>query len=824
MHRRALVVLALCCSAVAFAQDAATQQLLADADEYYDRADYGKAASSYDRAIRSQPKDVPPAAYAKRASIFLFKKEYEQGLRWITTVAEPTWPGDDAVLEQKAIVLSRLPDRRRDAVELAERVVKQRPQSYTLHVLLGDYYFQAGAASAEQTASHYQAFFQNRPADLAGGDGLVRVKLGFSYLHLARFQDAEKQFDEAIRAGNQDAALTANARKGLCAAYAGAGTWDRALTICERVIGDAQALRGDSSPNFNLGVAYLARERLGEALEQANLYIQQRPRDAKGYLLRGQVFIRQGKLAEAERELNRAEELAPTDPRVARELGRVYLRQKRAQKAIDKLARAAASNPNDVDTVIALAEAYIADGQGVNAATQAERGLKLSGQERNFRLAALAGEGYYVAGQLGQARSTFEKILADKQGASDQRVRQLLVDCINKQAAQRMSKDDLAGAEQLLAQALRVDPESSRTNFNLGLIALEKGDGDTARKFLAVRLKKTPQDLMTNRLMARAYAVIGDDARAREHYARAEAEAKARRSQVLLAEIYTEWGPLLIEEGKLDEALDKLELAAAQAVRQPFEKTTKRNLQLAHFRRGYDRLRLRRDSVGDLEAAVRDPSVLTPDELAVFNFALGLAYLDSGAVGRAQTMFQQLVTRAKQSGGNLAFLKPPYNAIGAELFLAYGYYREPSLASRQRAVPLFDKLASRLGGDRGAKMRDLLRSSWELVAFDQYARGSAREADAALDKAEAVARTGGDAKLSHNKAVLDMDRNPDGSRATLRRLADRVPEALVNLGILAERDGDAKAAYDFWVQARSRGARTARLDEWIEAKKRLFGF
>ena len=69
-----------------------------------------------------------------------------------------------------------------------------------------------------------------------------------------------------------------------------------------------------------------------------------------------------------------------------------------------------------------------------------------------------------------------------------------------------------------------------------------------------------------------------------------------------------------------------------------------------------------------------------------------------------------------------------------------------------------------------------------------------------------------------------MDRNPDGSRATLRRLADRVPEALVNLGILAERDGDAKAAYDYWCAARSKGARTSRLDEWIEAKKRLFGF
>jgi hypothetical protein len=56
------------------------------------------------------------------------------------------------------------------------------------------------------------------------------------------------------------------------------------------------------------------------------------------------------------------------------------------------------------------------------------------------------------------------------------------------------------------------------------------------------------------------------------------------------------------------------------------------------------------------------------------------------------------------------------------------------------------------------------------------------------------------------------------------RLSEKVPEALVNLGILADRDGDARAAYDQWVAAKARGARTPRLDEWIDAKKRLFGY
>jgi tetratricopeptide (TPR) repeat protein len=124
------------------AQDAATRQLLEEADKYYDQGEYERAASNYDRAIRAQPKDVPPAAYAKRASIFLFSKSYAQGLGWIDGVAEHTWPGDDAILEQKAVILSRIEGRKKDALELAEKVVKRRPSSYTLYILLGDAYYQ----------------------------------------------------------------------------------------------------------------------------------------------------------------------------------------------------------------------------------------------------------------------------------------------------------------------------------------------------------------------------------------------------------------------------------------------------------------------------------------------------------------------------------------------------------------------------------------------------------------------------------------------------------------------------------------------------------
>jgi tetratricopeptide (TPR) repeat protein len=807
------------------AQDVATQQLLDQADRYYDAGDYDRAADAYDRAIGGQPKTVPASAFAKRASIYLFRKQYDQGLAWIARVAEPVWPDDDAILEQKAVMLSRMPDRQRDSVALAERVVKRRPAQVTLQILLGDHYFAQGSGAADKTVGHYEAYLKNRPPDLSGKDGLVHVKLGFSYLYLARYPDAERQFDDAVRSFAQDSNIGANARKGLCAAYAGEKNWDKALTLCERVIKDRKAMRGDPSPHYNAGLAYLNRDRLEEALKSADIYLQAKPKEAKGYLLRGEVYFRQNRFAEAEAQYNTAEQLAPGDGDVARELGRVYLKQRRPAKAIEKLSRAIAANPRDIDTCATLAEAFLAEGQGAQAATQAQKGLKIPGQEKNTRLMGLEAEGYYLAGQLAPARQTLELALATARTAGqgvDARQRTLLVDTINRQAAARFQADDTAGADKLLLEAREVDPESVRTNFNLGLVAVEKGRWEEALKYLQVRLGRSPGDLLTNRVAAKAYLNLGNGDKAGEHYARAAAEASRLHNLAVLAEIYTEWAPLLVKAGKLEEAVAALEQAAAGAQGQPFEKATRRNLQLLYFRRGYERLRAHRaaEAAADLENATREPALLQGTEEDAFSFALGLAYLDSGQAARAVPIFQGMARRA----GAAAFLKPPFDSVGLDLFTAYAYYRDASAASRARAQPLLDRLAARTGGALSARVREMLRSSWEMDALDAWLRGDVRGADLALKRAAALAPPDKRPIIDHNQAALDLERAPGAAKTAFQRLSEKIPEALINLGIIAEREGDPRGAYDYWVQARAHGARGGRLDEWIDAKKRLFGF
>ncbi len=82
----------------------------------------------------------------------------------------------------------------------------------------------------------------------------------------------------------------------------------------------------------------------------------------------------------------------------------------------------------------------------------------------------------------------------------------------------------------------------------------------------------------------------------------------------------------------------------------------------------------------------------------------------------------------------------------------------------------------------------------------------------------ANAKVGGD-EVAHNLAVLDLaEGHVDAAIAQLERLANKLPEALVNLGIAYERKGDQAKALDAWRRARKAGVRFAPLADWIECQ------
>jgi tetratricopeptide (TPR) repeat protein len=721
-------------------------------------------------------------------------------------------------------------------VTVAEAAVAKDSKLFVAQKIVGDAYAKAGAGSADRVILAYEAYLANRPEEAAKGDGFLRISLGYAYMYKAIqadkkgevFKKAEEQFDRALAVGGRDKNIQANAQKGKCGVLVARGTieanprlYDQAITVCDSVLKTRVALRNDASPYYNIGIAYLERNQLDRAQSAANSYIQQKPREFRGYLLRGKIFFKQNKFNEAEGQFNRANELSPNNTEVALARGKNFRKQNQPAKAITLLEKVAQAKSNDAEVLAELSRAYLEDNQAGKAATTADRALAIPGQADNVSLLLLAGDAYYTSNDLGVARGKYAK--AHELNKTDNRAKSGLVDTIVRQAYAKFSRDDVPGARKLLMEGFAIDADSTIVNFNLGVIALDEGNNTDAVKYLTVRYKKTPNDLITNRLLGKAYLSLGQKDKAVEHYEKAEAEAKnpQTRNNILLAEIYTEWAPLIIAAGKADEAVEKLELADQFSANQPFQKATQQNLQRAYFRRGYERWRQRRaaEAVADFEGALRYPANLTKNEEEVFTFALGLAYLSAGQEGKATPIFARF---SKQ--GQLGFLKSPWDKIGADFFMAYAFYREGTAASRRNAANTFEKLVPKASGAISVKLKELLRSSWEYVAYDAWTRGSLNEAQAALAKADNFAAPGAKRTIDHNQAVLSMGKNRAAAESTFERLGDSPPEALVNLGVMKDQSGDAKRAYDLWVQARAKGARFGKLDEWIDAKKRIFNF
>ncbi|MBI4509488.1 MAG: tetratricopeptide repeat protein [Deltaproteobacteria bacterium] len=816
-----LALLGLASPWPAWAQNAAMMQLLQEADASYDRADFATAAAKYDRAI-TDTQAANPGIYAKRASIFLFEKRYSEGLDWITNTAEKAYPDDPLILSQKAIILSKIEGKKAEAVELALKVVVQRPDAFTLHLLIGDFYYKAGMDAADETISAYEAYLKHRPKEAGDSDNRILVKLGLRYLDKKKFAQAEKRFSAALRPP-VDRMIAIHATKGLCATFAGLESWREARDACEKVSRDKALVQEDTWVYLHLGKANLKLKRHDDALAAASAYVRLRPRSPDGYILRSLVHFERQAWQLAEEELARADQVSPNNPEVAHWQGRMYLGRKppNPKKAIERLTLARAGKPDDADVVADLSAAFLADRRPAEAARVAEEGLAMEGQSTNVRLLIVHGHASYDMGNLTPALQSYVSVLEEERKNRVAREGAVLV--LNRIAGEKLKAGDLEGAAKHLGEALSYQASSPETNLNTAIVALEAGNGTRALAHLEkVPVKKGENEALLERLRGKAHVLAGHPAAAQESYARALTEAQRLRNKRLVGEVRAEWGPLVLAEGRTDEAIEMLKQSIQDLVASPLARAASRNLQLAFFRQGLGRLKARQpaQAATSFENALREPEHLKGEERSIVSFALGLALLQNGQAARALSIFQAMEPLA---GSTQPWLKPPFDKIGIDFFIARALYGSGTVTAYQKAIERFKLILGKGGMAPQEKIKELIQSSWELLAYEQYAKNMEAEAAKALKEASKQAR--GDRKhaIDHNLAVLAMAKRGGTTRKALEKLADRIPEALVNLGILLDREGDVERAYELWKRAQEKGVRSTDLAQWIDAKRRILG-
>lgn len=813
---------------------------LQDCDRYYDEGNWKKAGAACDNAIKKYPTQVPPEAYGKRAAIFYVQKDFEGALDFIRGKAKKQYADAPEILKYEALSLWEL-DQKGDAVTVAEKVADAAPTTYEVQLILGEYY---APRDSEKTAKAFAAYLQSRPGELEKGDVKPRILLGFSYLDVARtalgaydgksaktnYGLAVSQFEILLRKHGKVGRAVTNANNGLCAGYTGLGKFDQAITICEQIVRDPNKIDQKGSVWFNLGKSYYEKKQLARARTAATEYTKVNPKEAKGYILIGDAYFEERNYQLALEQYLRAEQLLRADQAtlkvgLAIKQGKTYRRLPTPdlEQAIAKLEGGLQANPGDFTLAVELGQAYLENKEDGKALATTDRLTKdtksFDKQSERVRVTVLtvAAKALYNQRKAKDARAKFEAAYAIR--PKDVNVKRGLVDTINVQAYEEFSKQEYKKAQKLLEEAARVDGAAPITNLNFAVLAIAQGDCDDGKPYLAKLDGAKGYELQYQRLTARTYLCGSkpDRKKAAEHFALADKEVKKIQNNLIQAEIYTEWAPLIMDSN-LDDAVAKLEDAVQFSAQEPrIRDAAKRNLAVALFKRGWRNYNNRKtsDALSDFERANREPALLKGAEPLAFEFSYALALLDKDAAEAAK-LFKALAGKGNQS----SYLKAPYSKVGATFFAAYANYRGGTIAQKQSAAKDFGKLASGASGPFGQKISDLLASSHEFVAYDQWKSGksASKSLDAAAKSAENKEMKN---RIAHNKAVLSMKQK---DLDTFKDLADSVPEALVNLGILHDQAGKPKDAYEAWVKAKKKGADGKDLDKWIDAKKRFYGY
>ncbi|MEM9489543.1 MAG: tetratricopeptide repeat protein, partial [Myxococcota bacterium] len=796
-----------CCAAVllgtAYPAHAQVEETLREADRFFEEGRYKRAAQRYDQAIEQSPRLVSAEAYGNRAAIFIIQKDYRGGLQFITQVAEPEHGEAAEVQEQKALILWAL-RRRSEAIQIADRVAADRSDMYSLSGIIGEFYTGRDPARA---AAGYAAYFKYRPESLARTDVLPRVRLGFSYLALERYKLAEEQFQILLSRHRDRPHAERNAKNGLCAAYAGLGQFDRAITLCEQISRDPRNIDRSGSVWYNLGRSYLAKKQTARAREAGERFIRLRQASPKGYILVGDSYFEERSWSRALQFYLDAEQRSKGgrgSVGLGIKLGATYRRLGRPQDAIAKLESVSRDNPDDPTLASELGSAHLAAGADDAALAAVQRLIEQPSfvqldDSAKVDLLLIAGRSLYNQGQHGVARRRYQAAYGIRR--SDVTVRIGLIQTINVQAFSAISKGEFDRAEAFLGDAYQIDRKATITNRNLAVLALSRNRCDRAATYLKALADAPGEALMYHRLRARAYLCQKqpDRKRAAAHYAQAEKRALDPNLQanLLRAEIYTEWAPLLFDTN-LDDAIDKLETAVQLAARNPeVGDAARRNLAVASYRRGWRNMRSSRytSAVADFRIAARDKRLLRGTETLVFAFSLALAYLENGETTRAVRQFSRLVKQGQRE----RVLKQPFDRLGVRFFDAYAKYRSGNRKLRRQATRDLSRLRSRVRGPFGERLREIITSNWLYLAVDAYRSGDIGEAKQALKSAEKYAITNKNKRIVENNqlALALSGRSPPRTAETaLRDLAANVPEALANLGILYDRQGRTREAYD----------------------------
>ncbi len=776
------------------------QQAVDDGVTALETQDFAAALQKFSEAIRLD--DKLSDAYWRLGALYHYQKRYVDAVEVLRRCPDQN---NIYVQEQLALNLYRtaVPPPS-EALRLLVTVADRRPEAVAVDLLLGQHYYKSDPARA---ARALEAYFRFRPPTATDGDSNAHLLLGSAYANEKNWEAAEHEIAPLLAQKPDDRA----AQMMMATVLVGQGKCGLALSKLEALRTQASA---QPAIYFNLASCYLLHGDVTRARVDAAAFCGARPKDARGHALYGDVVRTAGDAAAAAGAYEESLALDATNEAVELRLARVEIPLGRLVEARTIAERQAKDHPDDVEILATEVEVWVAAGEPESRVAVLVDKLRAHTESTEAQLQAGRALAHWLHDET--AIVPLRRALALDPRRKEAMV--ALAASLSRLGGRALKAGQVEKAGKLVDEAAELRPDVRAFARNAALVKIISGKFEEARVQLEPLAKKEP-DAQTLWLLARTLLQEGKSSEAKRAYEAARLAAKP--SSDARIQIDAELAAVCVAEDEFDEAIAVAE-EAAELVPARLRTLVLRNLGIAYFRRGLERLRnghaeAGKTALSDFSRAASLPvSLWTARERAALGCAQGLGALQAKLPEQAEAAF------AKAAGQGGCALKPPYDHFGAGFLTAYAGYRSPrSVTKREAAARTIAQLLQKVNGPSDW-LRQLLSSAYELCAFDHYQRGNDKHAQEMLKQAlRAGARKLG-RTLLHNQAVLDLARGKAVAAEKLfAELAPTIAEAEVNLGIIRDRQGDGERALELYRKALERGARAPRLKEWIDLKQRL---
>ena len=746
------------------------------------KAKLEEAIAAYEKALAADHRAVAAATGLGMACSQL--KDWDRIIR-ILSPLQAEFPQDADLAHQLGVALLKT-RKYAEATPLLEVAGKSERQD-----LFINQYYQGWLAlqrnDGDQTVTQLLRYLKQRPPEVAENDRDIQELLGKGYL----LQKDARKAREAFEASQKGRAEAVGPQLGLAAVFELEGKQADAVKLLERL-----NVRFPKAPEPKERLARLQLEmgnlRRAEALTGELLGLQD---TVAAHLLMADVQLALKQLPAAEREYKAALKRAPTLSGALIGLSHVLQAQGRHDEAILTLAQASAARPEEAPLLAALGTVYRRAGKYEPAISTHQNLLKLNPADPQSQM--LLGADYYVASQWDQAVAAYSTVLEGKPG--HKAARSWLVAALQHRAKVRTDGGLLDDAIRDLRRAYDLE-RNTMTARALGALLLSKAQFNEARTVLIEGANLPDAGWRERYLLGWAALGAGDASSAATTFEAAQGHAKDPEA---LAQVNAGWALARLEAGDVDGAVKKLAETQAKS------KAAAANLPLALLRRGFGRLR--EGDVGgassDLDAAVKLKPAAPLESLT--ELLRGLLALEQNRADLATAAFKRALPAADKGPGvgpTRGFLE------------AYVDYR------RDRTQEARKKLDQARRAFKGETWQDFARANARRDGELAYAQGSMPRAERSFREA-LQSGDPANAYVVHNLACVAYRKGgATSAQNTWKGLVGSVPEATLNLGIMAQVSKDPRRAAQYYGQyLSSRGSYTGLAREWKDRIEAIYG-